>query len=113
MKIDPEVLGISRDRLIEAMKAEGFALSPYVRPLYLLPVFQERKAFNNTHFPFESNYYDGKPDYSKGSCPVVERLYEKEFLCTTICQYPYTTKHINLFVSALKKVLAHKDELSQ
>lgn len=114
LKVDEKKLGISRDRLVAAMKAEGFLMSRgYIKPVHLLRVFQERKAFNNTGFPFEKNtYYDGNPDYSKGSLPVVERLYEKEVTFTDVCQYPYTVKHVDLFVAALKKVIAHKDELA-
>ena len=95
------------------MAAEGFFMSRgYIKPVHLLRVFQERKAFNNTGFPFEKNtYYDGNPDYSRGSLPVVERLYDTEVTFSDICQYPYTAKHVDLFVTALKKVLAHKHEL--
>ena len=114
MRVDEKVLGISRDMLADAMAAEGFPLSKgYVKPIYLMKLFQERKAFNNTHFPFEKNtYYDGNPDYSKGICPVVERMYEKEFTLTDICQHPYTAKHVDLFLTAIKKILTHKHELA-
>ena len=112
IKVDEKKLGISRDRLVEAMRAEGFPMSRgYQKPLYLYKLFQEQQAFNNTHFPFKSEGYDGAPDYSKGICPVAERLYEKELTMTQICQHPRTKKHIDLFVQALKKVLAHKNEL--
>ena len=112
IKVNPKILGISRDTLAEAMAAEGFPISKgYVRPIHLLPVFQSRRAFNNTEFPFKNSYYDGNPDYSKGTCPVVERLEEQEITLTDICQHPNTKKHTDLFVQALLKVLAHKDEL--
>lgn len=112
--VDEKKLGLSRDRLVGAMAAEGFSMSRgYVKPIYLLRVFQERKAFNRTGFPFEkSTYYSGNPDYSKGICPTVERLWEKEFTFTDVCQHPYTARHVDLFVRALKKVIAHKDELA-
>lgn len=111
MKLDEAKLGITRDRLVEAMKAEGFGLTRgYVKPIYLLPVFQEKRAFNNTHFPFD---YDGmNPDYSPGLCPIAERFYESGLTLTDICQHPYTSRHIDLFVTALRKVLAHKEELA-
>jgi len=114
IRVDEKVLGISRDILADAMAAEGFPLSKgYVKPIYLMKLFQERKAFNNTHFPFEKNtYYDGNPDYSKGLCPVVERMYEKEFTLTDICQHPYTAQHVDLFLTAIKKILAHTHELA-
>jgi perosamine synthetase len=112
MKVDEKKLGITRDMLVDAMAAEGFGMSKgYVKPIYLLPLFQQRKAFNNTAFPFKHNYYKGKADYSKGICPVVERLWKKEFTLTDVCQYPYTKKHVDLFLKALSKVLAHKEEL--
>lgn len=112
MKVDENVLGISRDALSRAMKAEGFTLSQgYVKPIHLLPLFQSRRAFNNTEFPFKSNYYAGNPDYSKGTCPVVERLEEREVTLTDICQHPYTKREINLFLKALRKVLTHKNEI--
>ena len=85
----------------------------YVKPIYLMRLYQERKAFNHTGFPFEkSTYYHGSPDYSKGICPVVERLYEKEITFTDVCQHPYTTREVDLFIRGLKKVLANKDELA-
>lgn len=112
IKIDEKKFGLSRAQLADAMKAEGFPISKgYLTPLHLLPVFQQQKAFNHTHFPFKSNYYGGKPNYRKGICPVVERLEDKELTLTDVCQYPNTAKHADLFLQALKKVIAHKDEL--
>lgn len=114
IRIDERNLGISRNRFAEAMTAEGFPMPKgYVKPIYLLPLFQEKRAFNNTDFPFgKSTYYDGSPDYSKGSCPVVERLQEKEFTLIGITQHPYTDKHVDLFLKAVRKVVAHRDELA-
>ena len=113
IKVDEKRLGLSRDKLVKAMDAEGFPMSRgYVKPIYLMKLFQERKAFNTTDFPFgKSKYYDGNPDYSKGLCPVAERLHEREFTFTDVCQHPYTVRHVDLFVKALKKVIEHKDEL--
>lgn len=112
IKIDEEKLGISRSSFVKAMFAEGMPVySSYVKPIYLLRLFQEKKVFNNTHFPFEGSHYQGKVDYSKGICPVTERMYEKELIFTNICQYPRTKKHIDLFVSAVKKIIENKQEL--
>jgi perosamine synthetase len=114
LRIDEKKLGMSRDRLVDAMAAEGFGMSKgYVKPIYLLPLFQQKKAFNNTAFPFKHSYYKGKADYSPGICPVVERLWKKEFTLTDVCQHPYTIKHVDLFLIALQKVLAHKAELQK
>lgn len=112
LKIDEAKLGLSRDRFVDAMAAEGFPMSKgYVKPIYHQRLFQERKAFNETHFPFEYDGYDGHPDYSKGSLPVVERLYATELTSTMICQYPRTKNDIDGFITALKKILSHRTEL--
>jgi len=112
IKVNEKKLGLSRDKLITAMKYEGFPMSKgYVKPIYLLHLFQNKQAFNGTSFPFSSNYYSGNPDYSLGICPVAERLFEREFTFTEICQYPYTGKHVKLFIRALKKVINNKHEL--
>ncbi len=100
---------IARDRFVDAMAAEGFPLSKgYVKPIYLLKIFQERTAFNKTHFPFD---YGKDVRYPRGLCPVTERLYEREFTFTAICQHPYTNREIDLFVTAVRKILDHKEEL--
>lgn len=112
IKINEKKLGISRDVFVKAMAAEGFGMSAgYVKPIYLLRLYQEKKVFNQTKFPFEGSHYSGKVDYSKGICPVVERMYEKEISINSICQYPRTKKEIDLFVAAVKKILANRSEL--
>lgn len=96
-----EKIAISREIFAYAMKAEGFPLGVgYVRPLYLLPVFQKREMFPNSSFPFENS----SVSYKKGICPVAERLYEKELLLTGICYWPRTRKDIDLFILAIKKI---------
>ncbi len=110
IKVDAKKLGISRDMFADAMTAEGFPMSKgYVKPIYLLKLFAEKKAFNNTNFPFD--YYDGRPDYSKGLCPVCERLWKSELTYTDICQYPRTKSHIDKFLAAVEKVINNGQEL--
>ncbi len=115
LRMNEELLGISREQLFAAMKAEGFALSKNIgKPIHMLSVFQTRRAFNKTDFPFgKSTYYDGSPSYEKGICPIAEQLCEKEAVSISVCQYPRTTKHVDLLIKAFKKVLTHKAELAQ
>ena len=83
----------------------------YTKPFYLMPILQNRRVFNATHFPFEGSHYNKKITYPKGLCPVAERMYESEFTFTMICQYPRTTADVDLFVAAVHKILEHKNEL--
>lgn len=110
IKVDENKLGLSRDMFVDAMTAEGFLMSKgYVKPIYLLKIFQEKQVFNQTHFPFD---YDGcNPNYDKGLCPVTERMYEKELTFTDICQYPRTYRQIDLFSDAVHKVIENIEQL--
>jgi dTDP-4-amino-4,6-dideoxygalactose transaminase len=70
-RIDPSVLGVSRDVFIEALSAEGIpACAGYMLPLYRQPLFQNR-AFG----PF-TGYRHAQPDidYRQTQCPNCETI---------------------------------------
>jgi dTDP-4-amino-4,6-dideoxygalactose transaminase len=109
--------GIHRDKFIEAVKAE---LAPrygregegvpigcgYIEPLYLMPLFQERKLYKDADtFPFS------RRTYKKGLCPVCEDLsYDKLFL--TLYHAPNSNPSDMLDVAdAFEKVWENKREL--
>jgi len=96
--------GISREQFIRALVAEGLPAVPgYQKPLYLLNLFQNPSS--RRHWP---NLVRQK--YLPGNCPVAERLYKKELVYTTICRYPLTKRHIDLFVRAIKKIYKNRQE---
>lgn len=100
-----EKLGVSRATFVRAMQKEGFTLNEgYVKPLYLMPLYQKKQFYSHSQFPFVSKEFPSQVSYDKGICPVAEHLYEREFLFTTICQPPQTNKEIDLFVRALGKI---------
>jgi perosamine synthetase len=103
-----EVAGVSREVLKAALEAEGLgAFGSYVKPLYLLPIFQKRVAIGDQGFPFNlSNAY-----YAKGICPVTERMFEKELLVFPLCSYRLHVKDVDVVASAIRKVFENKDEL--
>ncbi|MBU0981404.1 DegT/DnrJ/EryC1/StrS family aminotransferase [Patescibacteria group bacterium] len=104
-KINSQKAGITRKQFAAAMKAEGFPLAEgYQKPLYLLPVYQQKRAFPNSQFPFVSSEYPSNVSYKKGICPVAERMFEEELLFTAACQRPQTKKDLDLFIQAIKKI---------
>lgn len=114
MRFLEEKIGISRDTFSRAMEAEGFVLGQgYQKPLYLLPIYQKQEIYPHSKFPFVSKDYPQKVVYKKGICPVAERMYEKEYLGSTICQPPTTKKEIDLFVKALEKIGENINELKK
>jgi dTDP-4-amino-4,6-dideoxygalactose transaminase len=120
VRYDAAVTGIQRELFVRAVNAElpppvpGEAVplaQAYVRPLYLAPLYQKKIALGGKGFPWTM-----QPDvdyrYAKGLCPVTERMHEQEMLLPTVIREPLTTADVDDFVAAIRKVLAHKDELA-
>jgi dTDP-4-amino-4,6-dideoxygalactose transaminase len=98
-------IGIPRNLFCDALKAEGIPCSPgYVEPLYLNPLYQEKRAFAFKH-------YSGKANYQKGICPVAEKLHEKELINTIICRPPAKIDDMQDVIDAIKKIIENKQEL--
>lgn len=107
--------GISRDRFVEALVAEGVpALSGgYVRPLYLLPMYQQRIAFGKRGWPFTAGGPDAPPpSYEKGLCPVCEDLHYNRLIGFEICVHVFTPEQIRDIGRAFRKVLARRADLA-
>jgi perosamine synthetase len=104
--------GIHRDTFAKAMREEGFPLGTgYQKPLYLLPMYQHKKVYNQTTFPF-TLIADPIQAYEKGICPIVEKLYEETLLVADICRAPFTESDIDDFFSAIEKIWKERDQLS-
>lgn len=103
---DENKVGIPRDLFCDALRAEGIPCSAgYVKPLYLSPLYQERRAFAFKH-------YVGTAKYDKGICPVAESLYEKELVNTMICRPPATIEDMKYVIDAIHKIIDNKNELA-
>jgi dTDP-4-amino-4,6-dideoxygalactose transaminase len=110
VKIDSKVLGISRRTFSRALAAEGVPHGVgYVRPLYLLPVFQKRVALGSEGYPFNL----GSPNYDKGICPIAERMYERDLLSFEVCAYDVGEPQLEQIVSAIRKVHASCPQLME
>ncbi len=97
MIFHPDKINISRDRFIEAMKAEGMPVSNYVRPLY--------------HIPLYTNKCGNHPSYDPSKNPVVEKLWKETMIVTPICHPPLSKEDIDLFVNAIKKIASSSEML--
>lgn len=102
---DEEKIGVPRQKFCDAITAEGIPISGgYVKPLYLNPLYTEKRAFAFRH-------YRGKRKYEKGLCPNTEALHEKELVLTEVCRSPATQEDMDDIINAIEKVIANKDEL--
>ena len=103
---DENKIGIPRNMFCDALRAEGIPCSSgYVQPLYLNPIYLEKRAFAFKH-------YTGNAQYKKGLCPVAESLYEKELITTMICRPPATIDDMKDVISAIHKIIENKELLN-
>jgi perosamine synthetase len=109
IKFDENIAGISRDIFAKALNAEGIPCGAgYVRPIYLEPMYQKKIAYGKKGWPFTSI---GNVNYSKGICPVCEKMHEHKLLMTGICRYPNTETDIDDAVRASEKIGNNISEL--
>lgn len=112
IRFKKEIVGVKRSAFVSALNAEGIPFGTgYVKPLYLLPLYQKEIAYGKKGCNFKCAFYTGTVDYSKGICPVAERMYEEELISTGICRYPQTKKDMDDVVMAFDKVFSNIDEL--
>ena len=108
-RVDETALGISRDRFIEALNAEGVPCSKgWYRPLYQNGVFQNA-TIGPAHGIIAPLAGTGA-DYRKTSCPVCEQV------CRDAVWIPQNVlladeKDIRLVAQAVRKVVAHAPAL--
>jgi perosamine synthetase len=108
LRFNQAVMGVRRDTFVKALAAEGCPMaSGYVRPLYMLPVFQQRIAIGRSGFPFTLS----ERQYERGMCPVVERMYERELLFLVTAVYDLSSQWLDGFIEAFRKVHKQREEL--
>jgi perosamine synthetase len=100
-----EVAGLERKQFIEALNAEGMQFyQGYTRPLYLQPVYQQRKLFKHG-YPFSAPQNQGSiQEYQLGRCPVAEKLHYDEIIINEHIRLPHTQDDINQMIKAIGKL---------
>lgn len=103
--LDVDALGISRKRIADALIAEGITgMAIGYQNVHLLPMYQQKMAYGANGFPWTSDICKRDVDYSKGICPVAERLHDETFLGMAMCLYDLTDEDVDLIVAAFVKV---------
>ena len=103
---DSKKTGFSRNKFCDALNAEGVPCFPgYVKPLYLNPLYLEKRAFAYKH-------YTGNVIYKEGICPISELLYNEEVVCIMVGRFPSTLEDMNDIIVAIHKIFENKEELN-
>lgn len=112
MYVDVVALGINRQRLHQALLAEGVpALGASYQNLHMLPMYQKKMAYGSKGFPWTSEICKRDVSYTKGICPVAERLHEAEFLGFGICSHEYKDEEVDMIIAAFRKVWRNLEAL--
>jgi perosamine synthetase len=116
-KYDQSVTGVHRNKFIEAIKAEipsailredtPLIEAGYVKPLYLLPVFQQKSI----RCSFNCESYKGSVSYQPGDCPIVESMYSDVLFSHEYMRPGMDNQDIEDVVNAFHKVYENIDEL--
>lgn len=110
--LDTGKLGISRDRIHEALVAEGVqGLIPRYVNLHMLPMYQRKLAYGSRGFPWNSEFCRRDVDYRHGICPVAEDLQANSFLGYQMCLDELSDADADLIVVAFRKVWGHLNAL--
>jgi perosamine synthetase len=112
MEIDSQVTGVKKEKIYEALVAEGVHdISLQYANLHLLPMYQKKIAYGSKGFPWTSDICKREVDYSKGICPVAENLNDSTYLGYEMCVREFSDDHVDLVVSAFRKVWENLDSL--
>lgn len=112
MTLDIDALGVSREKIAAALRAEGVpALVVGYQNLHLLPLFRHKIAYGTQGFPWTSPYCSRDIQYGPGLCPVAEELHAKTFLGLNLCMNDYPVDDVQLVIAAFRKVWAALDSL--
>lgn len=105
MVFEYEKTGTLREKLLEALQAEGvpWIYSGY-QLIHLLPMYQEKIAYGSNGFPWTTDVYQGNVCYKEGICPVAERLHKKDLVSLQLCQHNYSGKEVELVLKSFYKV---------
>lgn len=113
LQLDTARLGLSRERLLEALRAEGVpGLVGSYQNLHLLPLFRQRIAYGTRGFPWVgAPGGDSAVTYGPGLCPVAEDLHARSFFGLAMGQFAHGPDEVQAIVRAFHKVWANLDAL--
>lgn len=112
MRYDERRGGLPLDLFSRAVQAEGISLlARWSKPLYCLPIYQQRSAHGRSGWPFAPPWSDGSVSYDLGICPNAEAAEHTSAYLETLVRPPNTEKDMELVIQAIRKVLTGREAL--
>jgi dTDP-4-amino-4,6-dideoxygalactose transaminase len=112
MILDLDIVGAARDRIVEALEAEGITgLTKGYTNLHMLPMYQQKIAYGSKGFPWTAGFARKDISYKRGICPNAENLHEKTFIGFEVCLHQLTPHDIQLIGDGFRKVWDNLEHL--
>ena len=106
-RVDEDVLGVSRERFVEAVKAEGISASAgYIpAPVYQWEIFKHRTIYPGSKCPYDCKHTRKGITYRKGLCPTAEAILETAVLLP-VNEF-FTATDVRETVAGIRKVAGY------
>lgn len=112
MVYDARQTGVARARIHEALVAEGVpGVAACYQNIHLLQMYQQKKAYGSSGFPWTSDICRREVNYRKGICPTAEELHDSSYLALGICMHEFADPDIDLIIEAFRKVWGNLEAL--
>lgn len=112
MRLELDRLGVERRPILDALRAEGVTgLGTGYQNIHRLPMFTHGIAYGTKGFPWRGPGVGEAARSSTQSCPVAERLHDREFFYINICAHEYTPSETDLVIEAFHKVWENMQSL--
>jgi perosamine synthetase len=109
--LDIEKLGCSKFKIADALRAEGVELATAYQNIHLIPMYQKKIAFGSKGYPWTADFTRKNISYTKGICPVAEKLNDETYLGFSMCVYDLSDDNIDLVIKSFHKVWNNIDQL--
>ena len=109
--VDETEVGTTRDKISEALSAEGVPVGNKYVNLHLYPMYQKQIAYGSKGFPWTAEFYKGNVSYKKGICPVSESMNDTRFMNIGISLFKFDEQKIRKIISSFHKVWDNLDLL--
>jgi len=114
LRCDPAVLNVPRDRIIEALNAEGIPVTRGYAPVHRHRSFRSGNCYGRG-CPYACPYYtapqDDKPNYADGACPTAEDYCDHRNMELKV-HPPAGVSDMEQVARAIRKVIEGVEELA-
>lgn len=113
LKIEPTELQVSKDKIVDALIAEGVPVMRRYQNLHLLPLYRQKVAYGSGSIPWSLSEASADASYRRGACPVAERINETEFIGIPTCSFTFDELETDQVLKAFVKVWANLQRLRE